>query len=82
MLVLSKVDLILLHFNFRSSHPVVGVLRKRCSGNILQIYRRTPKVATLLKAQSNFIEITHGHRRSPVSFLYIFRTPFPNNTSG
>ena len=31
---------------------------------------------------SNFIEITLRHGCSPVHLLYIFRTPFPKNTSG
>ena len=34
------------------------------------------------KAASNFIEIALWHGYSPVNFLYIFRTPFPRNTSG
>ena len=33
------------------------------------------------KLQSNFIEITLQNRCSPVNLLYIFRTPFPKNTS-
>ena len=32
--------------------------------------------------QSNFIEIILRHGCSPVNLLYIFRTPFPKNTSG
>ena len=32
--------------------------------------------------QSNFIEITLRHGCSPLNLLHIFRTPFPNNTSG
>ena len=39
------------------------------------------KVA-LIKLQSNFIEITLRYGCSPENLLYIFRTPFPNNTSG
>ena len=31
--------------------------------------------------QSNFIEITLGHKCSPVNLLYIFRTLFPKSTS-
>ena len=34
-----------------------------------------------IKLQSNFIEITLRHGCSPVNLLYIFRTPFPKNTS-
>ena len=32
--------------------------------------------------QSNFVEITLLHRCSPVNLLHIFRTTFPENTSG
>ena len=32
--------------------------------------------------QSNFIEIILRHGCSPVNLLYIFRAPFPKNTSG
>ena len=37
---------------------------------------------TLIKLQSNFIEMTLRHGCSPVNLLYIFRTPFLKNTSG
>ena len=49
--------------------PSRGVLRKRCSKNMQQIYRRTPM-------QSNFIEITLRHGRSLVNLMHIFGTPF------
>ena len=35
-----------------------------------------------IKLQSNFIEIALRHGCSPVNLLHIFRTPFPQNTSG
>ena len=35
-----------------------------------------------IKLLSIFIEIILRHRCSPVNLLYIFRTPFPKNTSG
>ena len=54
--------------------PFRGVLGKRCSENIQQIYRRTPILC-------NFIEIALRHRCSPVDLLHIFRTPFQQNTS-
>ena len=64
--------------------PPRGVLRKRCSENMQQIYRRTPKpkcdfnkVALLC----NFIEITRRLGCSHVNLLHIFRTPFPQSTS-
>ena len=64
-----------------------GVLSKRCSENMQQIYRRTPmpkcdsnKVAKQLY-WSNFLEITLWHECSPVNLLHVFRTPFTKNTS-
>ena len=51
----------------KQKQPSRGVLRKRCSENMQQIYRRTsmPKC-----------EITLRHGCSPVNLLHIFRTPF------
>ena len=57
--------------------PSRGVLRKRCSENMQQIYRRTP----IPKGDVNFIEISLRYGCSPVNLLHIFRTPFPKNTS-
>ena len=34
------------------------------------------------KVALNFIEIALWHGYYPVNFLYIFRPPFPRNTSG
>ena len=60
-----------------------GVLCKRCSENIQQIYRSHPCRSVLsIKLFDNFIEITFFHGCSPVSLLHIFRTPFRKNTSG
>ena len=59
------------------------VVRKRCSENMLQIYRRTPWRSVIsVKLQNNFIEITLWHGCSPVTLLHIFRTSFPKKTSG
>ena len=59
-------------------HPFRGVLIKRCSENMQQIYKRTP----MPKCDSNFIEITLRDVCSPVNLLYVvFRTPFSKNTS-
>ena len=70
-------------------HSHRGVLRKTCSENMQQIYRRTPmpkcdfcnfiEITILL---CNFIEIILRHGDSPINLLHIFRTPFPKNTSG
>ena len=38
--------------------------------------------AISIKLQSSFIETTLWHECSPSNLLYIFRTPFPKNTSG
>ena len=65
--------------------PSRGVLKKRCSKNMQEIYRRTPmpkcyfdKVALL----DNFIEITLWVGSSPVNLLNIFWPPLLKNTSG
>ena len=65
--------------------PPTGVLRKRCSENMQQIYRRTliPKSDfNKFAKQLYWIEITFRHGYSPVRFLHVFRTPFLKNTSG
>ena len=68
--------------NDKWKQPSRGVLRKRCSENTHQIYRRTPcRSAILIKLLCNFIEITLRHGCSPVNMLHIFRTPVPKNTS-
>ena len=60
-------------------HPLRGVLSKRCSENMQQIYKRTP----MPKCDSNFIEITLRDVCSPINLQYVvFRTPFSKNTSG
>ena len=60
--------------------PPRVVLRRRCSENMQQIYRRTPMPKCDLLC--NFIEITLRHGCSPVNLLYIFRTPFLKIASG
>ena len=63
--------------------PIRGVLSKRCSENMQQIYRRTyMRNVISTKMQSNFIEIKLRHGCSPVNLLHIFKTSFLNNTSG
>ena len=57
--------------------PSRVVLKKRCSENMQQIYRRTP----MPKFLCNFIEIALRHGCSLVNLLRIFRTLFPRNTS-
>ena len=60
-----------------------GVLRKRFSENIQQIYRGTPMPkCDFNKYVCNFIEITLQHGISPANLLHIFRTHFPKNSSG
>ena len=54
-----------------------GVLRKRCSGNMQQIYRRTPMPKCISK---KLLALRRGY--FPVNLLHISRTPFPKNTSG
>ena len=67
---------------YRSSRPEVflgkGVV-KICSKFTGEDPRRT---GISINLQSRFIEIALHHGCSPVNLLYIFRTPFPKNTSG
>ena len=59
-----------------------GVLRKRCSENMRQTYRRTPMPkCDFNKVAKQLIEIAVRHGCSPVNLLHIFRTPYPKNTS-
>ena len=69
------------NFKFRQQ-PFRDVLKKRCSENMQQIYKRTPMPKCVsTKLQSNFIEIILRHGCSPVNLLHVFRTTFPKNTS-
>ena len=52
-----------------------AVLRKRCSANLQQIYRRTP----MAKCNVNKVAF---HGCTPVNLLQIFRTPFLKNSFG
>ena len=61
------------NFYIKQKQPSRGVLIKRCSENMQQIYRRTPR--------TTIIEITLPYGRSPVNLMHIFRTPFTKNTS-
>ena len=66
-----------------SEAAVRGVLKKRCSEKMQQIYRRAPMTkCNFNQFSSNFIEITLWHGCSPVNLLHIFRTSFLKNTSG
>ena len=63
--------------------PSRGVLRKRNSENMQQIYREHPCRSVIsIKLQSNFNEITLRHGCSLVNLLHIFRVPFLKNISG
>ena len=55
--------------------PYIGVLTKRCSENMQQIYWRAP----IPKCDFNKVA---KHWCSPVNLLHIFRTPFRKNTYG
>ena len=72
----------LLHSFQLSESDVQSVLKKRCSGNMQQIYSKTPLPnCDFNKVVSDFIEIALPHECSPVNLQHIFRTPFPKNTS-
>ena len=57
--------------------PFKDILKKRCSENMLQIYRRTP----MLKCDFNKVAKQLRYVCSTVNLQHIFRTPFPKNTS-
>ena len=63
--------------------PSKGVLIKRCSENMQQVYWKTsmPKF-DFSKIALNFIKITLWHGCSPVNLLLNFRTTFLKGTSG
>ena len=58
-------------------HIKRGVLRKRCSKNMQQIY----KGSSMPKYDREFIEIALRHGCSLINLLHIFRTDFLRNTS-
>ena len=69
--------------NTDQKQPSLGVLRKRCSANMQQTYRRTPMPkCEFNKVACNFAEITLHHGCFLVHLLHIFKIPFPKNTSG
>ena len=66
---------------FRSSHPEV-LLRKGVLKMCSKFTGEHPCRSVIsIKLQSNFIEITLRHGRSPVNLLHIFKTPLLTNTS-
>ena len=80
---LLSYQLLINFLNYFQRQPSRSVLRKRCSENMQQFYKRTP----IPKCDSNkvalhFIEITLCHGCSPVNLLNIFRTLFPQYSSG
>ena len=63
--------------------PSTGVLTKKYSENMQQIYKRTPMPKEIsIKLFCNFLEIALWHGCSPVNLLHIFRTLFNENTNG
>ena len=70
-------------FSQIKKQPTRAELKKRCSENMQQIYRRTPMPkCDFNNVVSNFIEISLRHGCSPVNLLHIFSSPFLMNTSG
>ena len=69
------------HISTRSSEFWIistGVLRKRCSENMQQSYKRTP----IPKCDFNKVALQLVHGCSPVNLRHILRTSFSKNTSG
>ena len=73
-----------LGIGYIQKQPSKGVLIKRCSGNMQQIYMREHPCRSVIsiKLKSNFIETTLRHGWSPVDLLHTFKTSFNKNTSG
>ena len=72
-----------IRYSKSQKQPSCSVLRKGCSENMLQIYRRAPMPKRdFNKVASSFIEMAFQHGCSPINLLHIFRTPFPQKTSG
>ena len=67
---------------YHQKQPSRRVLKKRFLKICCKFTGEHPcRSAISIKLQSNFIEIALRHGYSPVNLLYIFRTPFPRNTS-
>ena len=63
--------------------PSRDIYRKRGSENKQQFYRKTPIAEVIsIKLLSYFTEIALRHGCFPVNVLHIFRTSFPENTTG
>ena len=58
----------------------IGILIKKCSENMEQIYRSIPCRSVIsIKLLYNFIEIPLRHGSSQVNFLHIVKTPSYNS---
>ena len=80
-------NLMLYYFNIElfdvQKQPSRGVLKKRCSEKLQQIYRRKRMLkCDFNKVAKQLIEITLEHGCSPVNLLHIFTTPFLKNKPG
>ena len=69
-------------FYYCQKQPSRGVLRKRCSENMLKYTVEHPCGSAIsIKLLCNSIEIALRHGCSPVNLLHIFRITFSKNTS-
>ena len=60
--------------------PSSGVLRKRCSENMQQVYRKTfMQKGASINLLCNFTENALWHRCSPLNLMHFFRMLFPKN---
>ena len=67
----------------RQKQPFTVVLKRRCSENIRQIYKRTHSCRSVISVKFlHFIEITLRHGRSTVNLLHVRRVSFTKITSG
>ena len=72
----------LIHIHHYSDKPSKDVLKKRCSENMQQTYKRPCRSVISKKLHGNFIEPALRHGCSPVNLMHIFRTTFLKNTAG
>ena len=69
-------------FHFLQKQPSRGILRKRCSENMEQIYMRTTvPMFDFNKLATQLFEFAYRHGCPPVNLLHNFWTSFPKNTS-
>ena len=63
-------------------YQVLSMIQKQPSRGAFQAELCPSQIVISIKLLCKFVEITLRHGWSPVNLLYIFKPPFPKNTSG